>query len=134
VQKNIEDDYDKQQQKDHRIATAKKRILSDFEEFTAEAPIQRTATTSTTTSVETVETVRATIDNIIMDDYVENDKDLQGERMNKLFEIGPNKRKKKTWNHRPDNWDIIAEHLVAFGPASTIKAFNMVGCQSSNDS
>jgi hypothetical protein len=47
--------------------------------------------------------------------------------MNALFGIGPRRKKLKSWSKRPDNWEVIVEHLIKFQAPSTIKAFNMVG-------
>jgi hypothetical protein len=84
----MENNFDRQLEKDHRVEATRKRILSDFEELKEDNSLARTATTSTNTSVETVESVKASIDSIMLEEHVVEINDAV--QMTTLFGVGTN--------------------------------------------
>jgi hypothetical protein len=126
VQLNMENDFDKQNHEHEQKESSRKRTLNDFEEL-KQVALSRTgsgaSSNNSNETVETVESVKETIDNIIMEDFIESSEEIQEKKMQKLFEIGPDRKKKtKPWSNRPDNWHIIADHLIQYNYASTIAA------------
>jgi hypothetical protein len=73
-------------------------------------------TTSATSSVSLTQEVHNIIDEVALDDGDNIDED--GTKLKKLF-----LKRKKTWNSRPDGWEIIGEHLAEFGREATLSAF-----------
>jgi hypothetical protein len=78
--------------------------------------------TAATTSTEASEAVREQINEAALNDGDEIDED--GLKLTAIFDVS--KKRKKTWNCRPDGWETIAEYFAEFGKKSTLSAFKDV--------